>query len=91
MLAGDGHAIFRVNLPFLHYGSMTLKTIGNRAEVEGAITRGSRAYYARKWGGPVNQETYRQPFDSTFVVEDGSATTPYLQAHPPESSDADLD
>lgn len=83
LLAGEGARIFSVNLPYLHYGSATLKTLANRAQVEQAIEAGSRAYYAQKWGGPVNEETYLEPFGAGFSrpaqVTDGTATTPALQ------------
>jgi hypothetical protein len=89
MLAGEGARIFGVALPYLHYGSMTLKTIPNRAQVEAAIVAGSRAYYRKKWGGDCNQETFLQPFGGGWSepakVEDGTATTPYLQAHLPSN------
>lgn len=89
MLAGEGTRIFSVNLPYLHHGSQTLKSVDpkERQRIERAIESGSRAYYQKKWGGPVNQETYLQPFGGGFSepakVEDGTATTPYLQTHLP--------
>lgn len=76
MLAGEGKRIFSVNLPYLHYASMTLKTVSNRAQIEAAINAGSRAYYARKWGGPPNGETFVLPFHQT---ENRDVTTPALQ------------
>lgn len=84
LLAGEGHRIFSINLPYLHYGSATLKTVepGQRAAIDRAITAGSRAHYQRKWGGPVNGELFTRPFDDTSTQPDGTATTPYLQAHP---------
>ena len=89
LLAGEGARIFSVNLPYLHYGSSTRKTLDApaRMKLDRAIEQGSRSYYAKKWGGPVNQETFLQPFGGGFSepakVTDGTATTPYLQAHPP--------
>lgn len=66
MLGGDGRRIFSVNLPYLHIdnGSGTLKSMSpeRRAAKENQITHGSRAYYVRKWGGPVNHETNLEPF-----------------------------
>jgi len=66
MLGGDGDRIFSVNVPYLHIdrGSGTLKamTPEKRAAHEKRISEGSRAYYARKWGGGANEETYREPF-----------------------------
>jgi len=78
MLAGEGHRIFSVNLPYLHYGSATLKAMepGARATVEEKIERQSRAYYQRKWGGPVNAERFVRPFCQT---EDRDVSTPALQ------------
>jgi hypothetical protein len=64
MLAGEGARIFSVNLPYLHYGAATLKAVDEKTKVriERGITDGSRAYYARKWGGPVNEERFWEPF-----------------------------
>jgi len=78
MLAGEGHRIFSVNLPYLHYGSATLKTVepDQRARIERAIEQQSRAYYQRKWGGPVNAETFVLPFHQ---AEDRDISTPALQ------------
>lgn len=85
LLAGRGADIFSVNLPYLHYAAGTLKSATDdaRAAIERAIGQGSRAHYERKWGGPVNAERFLQPFDEGSAVDDGTATTPWLQAHPP--------
>ena len=79
LLAGEGARIFSVNLPYLHYGSATRQTLDApaRMKLDGAIEQGSRAYYAKKWGGPVNQERFVLPFHQT---EDRDVTTPVLQA-----------
>jgi hypothetical protein len=85
MLGGDGDKIFSVNLPYLHFASGTLKqmTPEKRAAKEQAIG-GSRAYYAKKWGGDVNQETFYVPFtaESDHVAQRVhiGPTTPELQA-----------
>lgn len=78
LLAGEGARIFSINLPFLHYGAGTLKAVDPivRTQIEGGIARGSRAYYARKWGGPVNEETFVLPFHQT---ENRDVSTPALQ------------
>lgn len=78
MLAGEGQRIFSVNLPYLHYASATLKTLPEQeaARVRQQIETVSRAYYARKWGGPVNGETFVLPFRQT---EDRDVSTPALQ------------
>ncbi len=84
MLAGEGQRIFSVNLPYLHHGSATLKTVDpkERMRIDRAIETGSRAYYARKWGGPVNQERLTAPFgqDGQSGWNDGRATTPAIYA-----------
>jgi len=79
LLAGEGHRIYGVNVPFLHYGSITLQTIGEaaRSRIEQQSARYARAHYARKWGGPVNQERYRVPFEAASAAE--GVTTPELQ------------
>jgi hypothetical protein len=82
MLGGDGSKIFSVNLPYLHFAAGTLKTIDSKKKVviEARIVSGSRAYYEKKWGGPVNQETFQVPFgEDGFTFTDGSKTTPALQ------------
>lgn len=78
LLAGMGTQIFGVNLPYLHYASATLKTVDEptRTAINRSIESGSRAYYLKKWGGPVNQETFVLPFRQT---EDRDVTTPALQ------------
>lgn len=80
MLGGDGDKIFSINLPFHHVGggSGTLKsfTPEQKAAHERKIGQ-SRDYYAKKWGGPVNQERYTIPFDAS-TSQDG-VTTPELQ------------
>jgi hypothetical protein len=86
LLAKEGSRIFSVNLPYLHLASQTLKLLpAPEAErIRGAIEHQSRAYYAKKWGGPVNQERFVIPFGGGFsepdAKDDGSATTPALQA-----------
>jgi hypothetical protein len=81
MLGGDGDRIFSIHLPFHHVGggSNTLKSMTPeaRAAHEQRISTGSRAYYARKWGGGVNEERWTIPFDPS-TDQDG-VTTPDLQ------------
>lgn len=76
ILAGNGALIFSVNLPYLHYGSTTLKTVKDRGPIDRAIAQGARAYYRRKWGGDCNQETFVLPFRQR---EDRDVSTPTLQ------------
>ncbi len=80
MLAGDGHRIGKVNYPFAHHGSSTLKTFSEeqRQAWEDKITKGSRAYYQEKWGGPVNQERWCTPFGGPLANSD-TATTDHLR------------
>lgn len=79
LLAGEGRRIYGVNVPFLHYGSTTLKTVDakTRARIERQTSEHARTHYVKKWGGGVNEERYREPFDETSAV--GNCTTPYLQ------------
>jgi hypothetical protein len=92
MLARQGHRIFSVDVPFLHYASGTLKSVDakQRQQIEAAINAGSRAHYQRKWGGPVNQERFFAPFDAEDkTIKDGTIfeglpnppTTPALQEY----------
>lgn len=85
MLGGDGHRIFGVNLPFLHYGSGTLKGVSNerREQLDRLITQGSRVHYQQKWGGPPNAETFLSPFGRQEPLDapvGTPLTTPELQA-----------
>jgi hypothetical protein len=84
LLAGDGGRVFSINLPYLHYGSQTLKSMAPdlRATTERQISQGSRTHYEKKWGGPVNAERYTRPFDPTSA-QDG-VTTPQLQQYSSE-------
>lgn len=97
LLAGLGDRIYSVNLPYLHYAAGTMKGVDDRTRerIGRAIDTGSRAYYQEKWGGPVNGETYLAPFGKGWsrpaAVDDGTATTPYLQAHPPAQKVEDTD
>lgn len=78
MLGGDGEKIFSINLPYLHYGSGTLKSMTpeQKSSLERRIGQ-SRAYYEKKWGGSVNHERFTIPFDAE-TDQDG-VTTPELQ------------
>jgi len=80
LLAGEGSRIYSINVPYLHYGSTTLKSADEtaRARIERQVTLGARAYYAQKWGGPVNEERYENPFDASSATD--TATTPQLQS-----------
>ena len=78
MLSGDGEKIFSINLPYLHYASGTLKSLDPdaRRHLEQQLGQ-SRAYYARKWGGPVNGERWTIPFDAS--TDQAGVTNPELQ------------
>lgn len=88
MLAGDGHRIFSINLPYLHYGSATVNADPTQAQRWAKQLAQSRAYYARKWGGPVNHEQWRVPFDPESVGI--GITNPELQAALREAAPAVL-
>ena len=64
LLDGHGRKIGKINLPFLHHASGTLKAMtpeeNERKSI--AIHVGSRAYHEKKWAGPVNQERAVTPF-----------------------------
>lgn len=62
-LAGFGDKIFGVNLPFLHYGSGTLKSVEHVANGWGARFAACQEYYVKKWGGLPGHETYTVPFN----------------------------
>ena len=64
-LADLGWKIGKINIPFLHYASGTLKGMNpdENRRVSQAIEQGSRAYYRQKWGaGGLNGETKVAPF-----------------------------
>ena len=88
MLAGEGKRIFSVNLPYLHLASQTLKQVDphRRQHIEAKINSVSRAYYERKWGGPVNHEKFYNPFNENPTSTDhwtmkAGPTTPELQSY----------
>ena len=88
MLGGDGHRIFSINLPYLHYASGTLKTMDpdRRQQIESQINNISRKYYEWCWGGPVNHERFTIKGDPASA-QDG-VTNPDLQRailHPAEA------
>jgi hypothetical protein len=85
MLGGDGDKIFSVNLPFLHYASGTIKqhTPEERQRFNQQYAAGGE-YYKRKWGGPVNEETFQTPFGAEEPEERDRVlpvTTPDLQRY----------
>jgi len=86
LLAGEGARIFSVNVPYLHYASNTLKTLpaAEAAVIRRQIELQSRAYYAMKWGGAVNAETYWAPFDTTGTAEAATAPRLLFAQHCPE-------
>jgi len=93
MLAGEGGRIFSINLPYHHLAAQTLKQVDpqKRMKIEAQIGQGSRTYYVKKWGGPVNQERFWVPFGGGFAESDNirpdqfkgfplNPTTPEIQA-----------
>jgi hypothetical protein len=79
MLGGDAARIFSVNVPYLHLGSQTI----NRAspELQARLRAASDFHhkvYAQKWGGDVNQERFRVPYDEVSAEE--GISNPELQA-----------
>lgn len=87
MLRGDGHRIFSVNLPYLHYGSGTVNADPQQRAAWAAKIAVSRAHYVRKWGGDVNAERFTIPFDEA-TAQDG-VTNPELQVRYREESPSD--
>lgn len=79
MLGGDGARIFSVDVPYLHLASQTIKRAS--PERQAYFAEQSRLHHERyraKWGGDVNGERFRAPFDPGSA-EDG-ITNPELQA-----------
>lgn len=79
LLNGWGSRIGSINLPYWHVGggSNTLKTMTPEARAAHEARIGaSRAYYAKKWGGPVNAERYTIEFQETSAQD--HVTTPEL-------------
>lgn len=82
LIAGDGHRIGKINVPFIHHSSATLKSLSpeKNAKLSAQISAGSRAYYFRKWGGPVNEEKFLTPFGAHEPPDGASCTsTPDLR------------
>ena len=62
-LGGDGDRIFSINVPYLHYGSQTIKQwTGERREKFDQAFVKCREYYVSKWGGMPHHETFDRPF-----------------------------
>lgn len=102
MLAGEGQRIFSVNLPYLHLASQTLKQVEpqQRMKIEQQIGQGSRAYYQKKWGGPVNAERFWVPFGGGVAESENKSptffsgcgpTTPEIQAWVQKPADPPID
>jgi hypothetical protein len=74
-----GGRIFSVNLPYLHYGAATINQETDERKLADWARRieTARTHYRSKWGGDVNAERYRVPFDPASA-EDG-ITNPELQ------------
>lgn len=83
LLAGHGDRVFSVAVPYLHRGggSGTLRRLSpeRRALVERMIQEGSRTHYARKWGGPVNEEKWWAPEAPGAVPVPGLGEDPRTQ------------
>ena len=77
MLAGEGHRIFSVAVPYLHYGSATINADPTKRLSWAKRIDQSRAHYIRAWGGYVNAERYTIKFDES-TAQDG-VTNPELQ------------
>lgn len=77
LLGGAGQRIFGVNLPFLHYGSATINRTEDIKRAWPPRFAACREYYARKWGGDGNVETFTRPFDEASAQAD--VMTPLLQ------------
>lgn len=79
MIGGDGARIYSINARYLHFASQTIKRATPEAQERFLkIADQHRAYYAQKWGGPVNQETRLIPWQDSPALH---ATTPELQKH----------
>lgn len=63
ILGGHRDRIFSVNVPFLHYGSVTVNRDEKTKREWGPKFEKCREYYAKKWGGLPGAETFETPFD----------------------------
>jgi hypothetical protein len=62
ILGGDGDRIFSVNVPFLHFGSVTINRDEKTKAAWGEKFARCKAYYVKKWGGLPGAETFDTPF-----------------------------
>ena len=74
-LAGFGDRIFSVSIPYLHYGSGTLRHSPAVQGGWGPRFVACQQYYVEKWGGLPGQETRRRPFHE---AADDIDIRPYL-------------
>jgi GT2 family glycosyltransferase len=72
-LAGLGDRIFGVNLPFLHYGSATIKRSPEAQAAFAPKFAQCQQYYITKWGGLPGAETYTIPFGSRPGITEARA------------------
>lgn len=75
ILGGDGDKIFSINVPFLHFGSVTINRDEKTKAEWGAKFEKCQAYYLKKWGGMPGHELFEVPFGAAPAEDqvDGSA------------------
>ncbi len=69
ILGGDGDRIFSINVPFLHYASVTINRDEKTKAAWGEKFEACKAYYVKKWGGVVGEETFDTPFNEKIIEE----------------------
>lgn len=69
-LAGLGDKIFSLPIPYLHYGSGTLRNVERLNQGWHAKFEACKRYYSEKWGGVPGQETHTSPFGERSIFLD---------------------
>lgn len=79
LLDEQGQHIGKINIPFLHTSSGTVKSMTDEEALalKRAVDQGARRHYERKWGAGVNEETQAEPFGErmSFDVTTGRLRT----------------
>ena len=82
ILGGDGDRIFSVNVPFRHYGSVTINRDEKTKAAWGAKFEKCREYYVKKWGGLPGHETFETPFDEKVEAAEETGLDPVERRGP---------
>lgn len=67
-LLGMGDGIFSVNLPYLHFGSRTIRRSPEAEAAYHQVFEAQRERYLAKWGGLPEAETFETPYNAAAGI-----------------------